>query len=74
MTKPAEKYHHGNLRQALVDAGKLLLIEKGINGLSLRETAKAAGVSHTAPYRHFKNKEELFVAIVELVSGKRDAA
>lgn len=65
MVKSEEKYHHGNLRQALIDTGKLLLIEKGINGLSLRETAKAAGVSHTAPYRHFKDKDELLAAIAE---------
>ena len=57
MTDPSSKYHHGNLKQALIEAGQLILIEKGLNGLSLRETAKAAGVSHTAPYRHFKDKE-----------------
>jgi len=65
MSNPTEKYHHGNLRQALIDAGRQLLIEKGINGLSLRETAKAAGVSHTAPYRHFKDKDMLLAAIAE---------
>ncbi len=65
MAQPKEKYHHGNLRQALIDAGQQLLIEKGINGLSLRETAKAVGVSHTAPYRHFKDKDMLLAAVAE---------
>lgn len=65
MTISRESYHHGNLKQALVEAGKQLLISKGINGLSLRETAKAAGVSHTAPYRHFRDKDALLAAIAE---------
>jgi AcrR family transcriptional regulator len=65
MADPTPKYHHGNLKQALIEAGQQLLIEKGINGLSLRETAKSAGVSHTAPYRHFTDKEALLAAIAE---------
>lgn len=65
MSSSSEKYHHGNLRLALIEAGEQLLIEKGISGLSLRETAKNAGVSHTAPYRHFKDKEALLAAIAE---------
>ena len=65
MTSSSSKYHHGNLKQALIEAGQQILIEKGINGLSLRETAKAAGVSHTAPYRHFTDKEALLAAIAE---------
>jgi len=58
-------YHHGDLKRALIDAGELLLIEHGVAGLSLRETAKHVGVSHTAPYRHFKDKEALLTAIAE---------
>ncbi len=65
MTTAKEKYHHGNLRQALINAGQQLLIEKGISGLSLREAAKLAGVSHTAPYRHFRDKDSLLAAIAE---------
>jgi len=65
MTSSSSKYHHGNLKQALIEAGQQILIENGINGLSLRETAKAAGVSHTAPYRHFTDKEALLAAIAE---------
>ena len=58
-------YHHGNLKRALIDAGEQLLIEHGAAGLSLRETAKLVGVSHTAPYRHFKDKDALLTAITE---------
>lgn len=56
-------YHHGNLHQALLEAGAQLIEEKGISGISLREVAKAAGVSHTAPYRHFKDKNALLSGI-----------
>ena len=46
-------YHHGALRQALLDASVNLLREGGVEALSLRAAARAAGVSQTAPYRHF---------------------
>ncbi len=56
-------YHHGNLRAALVAAGLEILEREGIDGLSLRSTARAAGVSQTAPYHHFGCKEGLFAAM-----------
>lgn len=56
-------YHHGDLHNALLTAAEALLEEKGVGGISLREVAKAAGVSHTAPYRHFKDKNALLAAI-----------
>lgn len=52
-------YHHGNLRQALVEATLRLIEEKGPLGFTLAEAARAAGVSPAAPYRHFKNREDL---------------
>ena len=65
MTKtPA--YHHGNLRQALIEAGAQLIEKKGVSGISLREVAKQTGVSHTAPYRHFKDKNALLAGITEV--------
>ncbi|MCP4408998.1 MAG: TetR/AcrR family transcriptional regulator [Gammaproteobacteria bacterium] len=65
MTKtPA--YHHGNLRQALIEAGAQLIEIKGVSGISLREVAKQTGVSHTAPYRHFKDKNALLAGITEV--------
>lgn len=63
--KPANTYQHGNLREALVQAGLKLLSEGGVEGLSLRAAALLAGVSHAAPYRHFKDKDALVAAIAE---------
>lgn len=59
----SDGYHHGNLRQALIDAGIKIINESGEDGLSLRKVAAACGVSHAAPYAHFKDKEELMEAI-----------
>ena len=56
---PKRGYHHGNLRQALVDATLKLIEEKGPQGFTIAEAAKLAGVSAAAPYRHFKGREEL---------------
>lgn len=56
-------YHHGNLRQVLVDEGTRLLDAAGVAQFSLREVAKAARVSHGAPYRHFKDRGALLEAI-----------
>ena len=61
--KSKVSYHHGDLRQALINAGIELLSERGVAELSLREVAKRAGVSHTAPYRHFDDKHALLSAI-----------
>ena len=52
-------YHHGNLKQALVEATLALVVEKGPFGFTLAEAARTAGVSAAAPYRHFKGREEL---------------
>ncbi len=56
-------YHHGDLKNALIDAGINILKQEGVRGLSLRNTAKQAGVSHSAPYAHFKDKQALIAAI-----------
>jgi len=52
-------YHHGNLRQALVEAVLLLIEKKGPEGFVLSEAAKQAGVTPAAVYRHFSGKEDL---------------
>lgn len=59
-------YHHGDLRRHLIRAGSKMIEEKGLTGLSLREVARAAGVSHTAPYRHFQDKADLLAAIARV--------
>ena len=58
-------YHHGDLRDALIQAGLELLAEGGAEALDLRKVARRAGVSHAAPYRHFADKQALMAAINE---------
>jgi AcrR family transcriptional regulator len=60
-----EPYHHGNLREALLEAGIQLLREQGAEALGLRELARQAGVSRTAPYRHFESRDALLAGIAE---------
>lgn len=58
-------YHHGDLRASLLQAATDMLAETGIENLSLRKLADRVGVSRTAPYHHFKDKNELLCAIAE---------
>jgi AcrR family transcriptional regulator len=61
--RPA-RYHHGDLRRALLDAVLELVVELGgTGGVTLREAARRAGVSHNAPYRHFDDKGAVLAAI-----------
>ncbi len=59
----AHKYHHGDLKNALIQAGIDILSEDGLQALSLRKVAQRAGVSHAAPYAHFTDKQALIAAI-----------
>jgi AcrR family transcriptional regulator len=75
----ARSYHHGNLRAALLDAAERSIEELGVEQLSLRELARAAGVSHAAPRGHFPDRQALLDALAErgferLAAGMRDAA
>jgi len=60
---PVSTYHHGDLPAALLRAAGRTLEKRGIGALSLRETARRAGVSHNAPYRHFSDREALLAAL-----------
>lgn len=62
-TNTSDNYHHGDLHNALIQAGLAILADEGAASLSLRKVARRAGVSHAAPYRHFADKGELFAAI-----------
>ncbi len=64
--KPTPKsYHHGNLRESLLLAAETTLAERGLQGTTLRDVAKAAGVSHAAPYHHFASLNDLLAAVAE---------
>lgn len=73
------RYHHSDLRAALVEAGLRLLAERDVEGLSLREMARDVGVSATAVYRHFPDKKALMAALARegldrLAAAQRAAA
>jgi AcrR family transcriptional regulator len=62
MAQP-KPYHHGNLRDALLTSAIQLIAEVGPAGFTLREVARRAGVSHNAPYRHFRDRDALMAAV-----------
>ncbi len=66
----SDNYHHGNLRQALIDVGIKIINESGEANLSLRKVAARCKVSHAAPYAHFKDKDELVEAIKASVTER----
>jgi AcrR family transcriptional regulator len=59
---PADTYHHGALREALVEAAEALIREQGLEAFTLRECARRAGVSHAAPAHHFGDARGLLTA------------
>lgn len=62
---PARPYHHGNLRASLLDAAEAVLAARGVQGLTLRDVAREAGVSHGAPYHHFASLNGLLAAVAQ---------
>lgn len=72
MPRSSAQYHHGDLRAACLRAARELLEENGSAGLSLRATARRAGVSPTAPYRHYADREALVSAVA--AEGYRELA
>ncbi len=76
---PRKPYHHGHLREVLLQAAIRLIGEVGPAGFTLREVARRAGVSHNAPYRHFPDRESLLAAVAaqgfrELTLAMREAS
>ena len=75
--EPRTTYHHGDLKQVLLDQALTVLEADGLETLSLRGLAQSVGVSKTAPYRHFRNKEQLlaelaaegFALLAEVLEG-----
>jgi len=61
--KGRKSYHHGNLREVLIESALDILKEGALDDLSLRALARRAGVSQTAPYRHFEDKEALIAVL-----------
>jgi AcrR family transcriptional regulator len=62
---PDQPFHHGNLRAVLLDQAQVVLRERGVDALSLRELAREAGVSHGAPRNHFIDRAALLDALAE---------
>ena len=61
--KTERSYHHGDLRRALIDAAEAVIVERGLDRFSLRETARRAGVSAAAPAHHFGDARGLLTAL-----------
>jgi len=59
----AKRYHHGDLKAALVDGAIELIVERGVRRFSLAELSRRLGVTVAAPYRHFASREELLAAV-----------
>ena len=69
MEKIKKSYHHGNLREELIEKGIELINEEGEEKLSLRKVAKMCGVSNAAPYTYFKKKSDLLYAMSDYIWG-----
>jgi AcrR family transcriptional regulator len=66
---PAGRYHHGDLRAALIDTAVDLIAERGIRGFSLAEASRRLGVTAAAPYSHFADRDELLKAVALRATG-----
>jgi len=69
MEKIKKSYHHGNLREELIEKGIEMINEAGEEKLSLRKVAKMCGVSNAAPYTYFKKKSDLLYAMSDYIWG-----
>lgn len=69
MEKSKKSYHHGNLREELIEKGIEMINEAGEEKISLRKVAKMCGVSNAAPYTYFKKKSDLLYAMSDYIWG-----
>ncbi len=67
-------YHHGNLKEALIQAALGLIVQKGASGFTFAEAARVAGVSPAAPYRHYKDRDELLADVARRGFAEFEAA
>ena len=82
MPAKGARYHHGDLRAALVDAAVAVIAERGVRDFSMAEASRRLGVTTAAPYRHFADRDELLAAVAArglkvwaaMLSGAADAA
>lgn len=65
----ASRYHHGDLKAALIDAALELITERGVRDFSVAELSRRVGVTAAAPYRHFANRDELLAAVAVRALG-----
>ncbi|MDH3728781.1 MAG: TetR/AcrR family transcriptional regulator, partial [Myxococcales bacterium] len=72
MSANRHPYHHGNLREALLDAAFRLVDSEGPDAVSMRALAREAGVSSAAPFRHFSDKRVLLDAVAERTRAELD--
>lgn len=72
--RPKKRFHHGDLREALIAATRKLLIEHGPDGFTLADACRRAGVTTAAPYKHFRDKQEILEEIVSRGFGELTAA
>lgn len=72
--KKTKEYHHGDLRRAVIKAAFALVKKRGLRELTLREVARKIGVTHAAPYHHFKDREALLSAMEEEAFQELDHA
>jgi AcrR family transcriptional regulator len=77
-TRKRDSYHHGHLREALIDAAHQLITRHGADGFTLADACRTAGVSTAAPYRHFADRDALLDAVTakafELLTERLTAA
>lgn len=73
MNKKRDHYHHGQLRAGLLAAGLTLLDAEGVDGVTIRAVARGAGVAHSAPANHFKDRRALLTGLAIEIFAARAA-